>query len=596
MAIIKYELDFRPIMSSFDFPTMESVSDQLDNIFPNQEFVLQELRGYLRGVFSIFPTNEIDLANAPEATFPVRVRFSSDIETVSVRVRRVTHTGTRSHRSQRSEGGDDTTDHDNTDDMFSGRRHKEGTLITIQNCFISPEHKALTGEDFDSAFEREGFTVIKACETQLHRECRRPNGNRYLVVETDAAQSIPDNIEVINKTTETAFHFKLRYRGQQWQCRRCNVKHTGSCPSLQRFYAARKMKQQQQIATKIVADSTLRHTDDVGLKADVACVPGGTIGDMLNAVIDDPSTQHMSNVIILGGVNEIYDQKGLLPKDADYEHSIVSSVDKMKKIVDTYPTLHLTYVSPILEDTLPPDVWVRHRVIDNIFGNLPPHPQITYVDMAMAKIDLEDDGIHPTVAGTSALLDALQERTKLPLISDREFTTNVVKYQGTGQASRWGCRSCWTSGSFYTGRCDQCAANAMKHIPQEMYKARSDYNLANPGLATTDPPPGGDGGEGPSDDKTLDQYVDHLVEQSMEIDELYAKRLSETSSDEESPTKLDVLKHFSVEQVNKLATSLKSQQGKKKVKALDKKKKILFNKAAHLLGTPKLDEEDEEDV
>ena len=39
---------------------------------------------------------------------------------------------------------------------------------------------------------------------------------------------------------------------------------------------------------KILSDSTLRHAEQVGLRADVLCMTGAGIGNLANALRDDP--------------------------------------------------------------------------------------------------------------------------------------------------------------------------------------------------------------------------------------------------------------------------------------------------------------------
>lgn len=56
--------------------------------------------------------------------------------------------------------------------------------------------------------------------------------------------------------------------------------------------------------TLTVSDSTLRLEDEVGLSANVVCVPGGYLGDVATASADaGPAT----DLVVLAGVNEIVD-------------------------------------------------------------------------------------------------------------------------------------------------------------------------------------------------------------------------------------------------------------------------------------------------
>ena len=88
---------------------------------------------------------------------------------------------------------------------------------------------------------------------------------------------------------------KVTYNGQEYHCRRCSEFHSGQCPELAEFYAAKaakeEMRKKNQILTKVVADSTLRNVDPLGIKADVMCIPGAAIGQVAQALHDDPDCE-----------------------------------------------------------------------------------------------------------------------------------------------------------------------------------------------------------------------------------------------------------------------------------------------------------------
>ena len=293
---LKYEIDFRNYMSRFDFPDMATVSTKLDAVFVGQDFILQELKGHLTGVFVIYPERVVE--NLPPITFTKRIRFSKETEEVEVLVRKVTYVPRQKKKRDRDR------DEDNPDqvDTVNDNPNPE-TLITIVQCCVEEGHKALDQILFDQAFIDLGFAIVKPCAYQFNRESRRQNGNRFLVVQAPQGHdgAIPGTIQVVNKTTNIAYEFHTRYRGQKWKCRRCLEEHVGACPSIKAFYELQEQRRLEKINISIVTDSTLRHADCIGTRADITCVPGDRVGELLNAAVDDPSLEHKKNIIIMGG-------------------------------------------------------------------------------------------------------------------------------------------------------------------------------------------------------------------------------------------------------------------------------------------------------
>ena len=79
---------------------------------------------------------------------------------------------------------------------------------------------------------------------------------------------------------------------------------------------------------KIVTDSTLRHADCIGTRADITCVPGGGLGDILNDISDDPSIKDYQQIILMGGINDVHNVKDL-PDARDFAHAVTSAAKKL---------------------------------------------------------------------------------------------------------------------------------------------------------------------------------------------------------------------------------------------------------------------------
>ena len=71
-------------------------------------------------------------------------------------------------------------------------------------------------------------------------------------------------------------------------CGRCGIDHVRGCEKLKEFYAAKELRKKEVIDMKLLSDSTLRHAEQVGLRADVLCMSGVGIGHLANALRGDP--------------------------------------------------------------------------------------------------------------------------------------------------------------------------------------------------------------------------------------------------------------------------------------------------------------------
>ena len=69
---------------------------------------------------------------------------------------------------------------------------------------------------------------------------------------------------------------------------------------------ARDLRAAQQIKVKVVADSTLRRAEQVGLCADVLCMSGGGIGHLANAIRDDPDMRERGEACVVTALNDVY--------------------------------------------------------------------------------------------------------------------------------------------------------------------------------------------------------------------------------------------------------------------------------------------------
>ena len=130
------------------------------------------------------------------------------------------------------------------------------------------------------------------------------NGNRYCVVDV-GDEKIPGTIMVLNIQTQRKVPVHLRYKGQQWWCRRYDEYHVRVYEFLKKFHDARELRAKEQINVRIMSDSTLRLAESVDLRADVLCMSGGGVGHLVNAVREDPAMKETNEVVLVTSGNDL---------------------------------------------------------------------------------------------------------------------------------------------------------------------------------------------------------------------------------------------------------------------------------------------------
>ena len=141
--------------------------------------------------------------------------------------------------------------------------------------------------------------IIKPTELQKLRGTSVLNGNRYCVIDPTNKGTVPNSLSVTDPMTKETVQFHLRYKGQSWFCRRCDERHVGPCA----FYEAKDRRAKEKIDIKIASDSTLRCAEQVGLRTDIMCMPGGGLEQRANAIKEDPDIKDRKQIIVMAGTN-----------------------------------------------------------------------------------------------------------------------------------------------------------------------------------------------------------------------------------------------------------------------------------------------------
>lgn len=359
------------------------------------------------------------------------------------------------------------------DRSFRPRRRdrREGTLITIYRAYRL-ENRHISNETFDDFFTGIDVEVIKQTQPQLRKGTTVLNNNRYLVVqkledEPDLRKKIGSSIIVNN------VKFNVVYDGMVKYCWLCNRDHDNFCPSRSRFDFFARVRKGRTAKRKIYAESTLRNVNSLALTTDTACMSGGGIGHLVNAIKHDEPHEE---IVIAGGTNEIAYCNDL----HEFVYTLEKSLEKLTRIAEEVTT---AFVLPSLPLTTP------HL-----------KAKAAYLEEEVRKIEkinvikpvgIEYDGIHPTEDGTKKLIHLLNNSFEKEIIldgaEDRDLTTK--RYLKVQSLYKVGCRAC-DKPELSPYLCDECKVAApnvdierindmIEKENAEMYPVANEFDLRN---------------------------------------------------------------------------------------------------------------------
>ena len=405
-------LNLRAAVTPFELPTVEQVVEAITTAFAGDERLpVLSYRGSGLGLYPVVLSRPVAEPTSHVAWFPgstdagISVAFEEN------------RTASREARSDR----------------------RPGTLVT----FVQATLAGVKNEAFDAAMGAFG-EVVKPTQPQNIRGQKVMNGNRYCVVDP-GDKTIPGTIKVLDIQTQKMVPVHLRYKGQQWCCRRCDANPIGPCEYLKKFYAARDARKAEQIRTKVVSDSTLRLAETVGLRADVLCMSRGGVGHLANAVRDDPAMPEMSVVSVITGGNDYIGAK--YESNNAFVFTVEKSVEKLKGIFGATPDKSFTILYPqddAAERALPPDSALIGRYLERELRSLA-SPTVAVVPIPVHEVDTDGRG-HPTVEGTMTILKGMDERLSEDLFFSAELATSRRPYAGVQGEYRFGCRTCAAKG------------------------------------------------------------------------------------------------------------------------------------------------------
>ena len=424
------QIDIRPYFNGNQAPSFEKILKSVRKAYPEDPALrLRPLTGKGQGIFNIISTS---LNIKEHVNFQRKKRFEDGEETVSIPIK-----SPGLHRSER----------------------QEGLLVTIVDADMVDSH-SIPGRDFDAVFKEYG-QILKATQQQKYRESDVMNGNRFVVLDRNEKE-LPDRITVAEKS------FLIKYRGKKWFCSSCQATHVGPCPYLTELYATMDLKKKMTIDHHIWADSTLRHTEQSGLKAKVTCMTGATAGQLATAVEEDPDFGSTTTCTIAAGANDVSTRN--IENEGEVARRIETSLNRVIQVAETYTDKKFVILNtcpPVSENPTKLEYTAKH-----FFKNRAEILCIQHDNIEMVNpVYTEPWGLgHPTVKDTEQMLLNLVREVP-DVIINQNVISNQRMYRGVNTMYLSGCSGCRALGLFDEGGfCSSC-------VKRMTGKKLDDYNL-----------------------------------------------------------------------------------------------------------------------
>ena len=181
---------------------------------------------------------------------------------------------------------------------------------------------------------------------------------------------------------------------------------------------------------------------------------GGGLGQIANAIKDDPDIKDRKDIIVLAGTNDV---RNRAYQDLhSFAYVVDTSIQKVKKAVPEDSSLtFLCIASNPSDDTVDPDRRFKETYLGQELENAQ-DGNTTVITIFTNFIDM-DGTDHPTREGTASILETLEEFHP-GLILDKKFLTTDRLYLGVQPLFQYGCTACHEAGYFRNDYacCEQC--------------------------------------------------------------------------------------------------------------------------------------------
>ena len=246
---------------------------------------------------------------------------------------------------------------------------------------------------------------------------------------------------------------KITYKDQPWDCRRCNLDHTGECPKRmddrRRLQEIREQKERE-TKTLIIGDSNLKLVNSKAILADVVTSSGAKIGHISNQ-LQFENVENYDNIVVFAGVNNIsgpnerVDEKGMT-KQVESEMKALET--ELAKHVKKGKTVLLTEVSdPDHVRSLLRNVTLRNEInksYNDMHNRLKSHKK-GKVDMIKWSPFHDEDDYHTVKAvsekAIASFIQKIDEKIGIrATYLDTKLTADA--YSNVTATYPLGCRKC----------------------------------------------------------------------------------------------------------------------------------------------------------
>ena len=433
----RFRMDLRPYYSYWYKPSLPEIHLVLDTLFPEENPIVEEGYANYLNSFTIHLNKEISIEPALFARFKRPVCYKASLEEfIDVPLTPLAEYVPRDGRS----GG--------------SSNKSDGILLTILKAAVIS--RETPNEAFDAAFSEFG-EVTKPCEFQRDLQHRRFNTNRYLIVKFKEGVRIPDTITVTDPKSKRKIQYRVRHANQTWQCGRCDLTHTGKCPKSQKLKECDEIRKKDTLSNIIIGDSTVRHLEQRAFKADVASMPGGTLGQLTAVALDHPKISSTDTTYIVGGTNDVkISRDEELLDETDRAKIFTYSAQSLFKMIkdttegDNAPKIQYVITTP-QETDLTPEESVRKEYLVSGLKELANEKETVEVVETDDGIEKTVDG-HPTIKGTGDLITSVLGEKDI--IIDADVALYSKPYRGIQRMWKAGCKVCRKIGVF--DRYEQC--------------------------------------------------------------------------------------------------------------------------------------------
>ena len=241
--------------------------------------------------------------------------------------------------------------------------------------------------------------------------------------------------------------FNIVYDGMERFCHLCQKKHGKECPSKIRWEALKKLRKGKNLKRKLYSDSSLSRANQLALSTDVACMSGGGIGKIVNAI---PLDEKRDDVVIYAGNNEITSNGTL----EEFAYTVSQASEKLKKLA---AERNVTLVLPCVPTAGASEAGKAEYLTEKMCEI----KEIKTIKLSDVEYDNQYHP-HPTIAGTVKILETIHRELNNEIILEGNNTEDLTthrKYYHVQPIYKVGCRGC-DSFEYTPSLCAECLRKA----------------------------------------------------------------------------------------------------------------------------------------